>query len=722
MTKHPVFTSARLVAAILALSSGLVFTTDARATESGIIQPLAAAGQKDLWDLSLRELSMVEVATVATGTRTPVHKSASMITVITADQIAAMGATDLDEIIETVPGIHITRSDQTYFPKYVFRGITSKFNPEVLLMFNGVPIKTSFAGNRSNVWAGMPVKSIQRIEVIRGPGSAVYGADAFSGVINIITKTAADIDTGKAGLRAGSFDTYGGYLEHKFNVNNVQTGFVLEYEETDGQDETIDADAQTLFDEFATTNASLAPGQANLGRRRTELHADLQYNGFNYKLSYQKRENIGTGPGIAQALDPNGRFESTRILSDLRYKTDQILPHTFAEVQLTYFYNTQIPTEDNYLFPPGAFINGPFPDGVIGNPGYKEDQWRLNTNLSYEGFTDHILRLGFGGHWSDMYETTETKNFDATLAPRPGGLEDVSDTDEIYLPEHSEQSRYMYLQDEWRIDPGLVLTGGVRYDRYSNFGETYNPRLGLVWELNDQYTARLLYGEAFRAPAPLELYITSNPVSLGNTKLDPETIKTSEIALTHSPNKLFQHTVNVFYYEIDDFIDYEPIAGTPARMAQNTGARRGHGMEWDATYQATDSLNLFANYSYQKSRDLKTDEDVGEAPNHQAYLRAQWQWTDLWRFTTQVLWVGSQKRVAGDDRDAVPSYTKVDMTIERTRLTRTIDLKFMIKNLFDEDIREPSPGPSAGFTSAFIPNDFPMAGRSVTMEASWVWR
>ncbi|MDX1692902.1 MAG: TonB-dependent receptor, partial [Ketobacteraceae bacterium] len=610
---------------------------------------------------------------------------------------------------------------QAYGPKYIIRGISSRYNPEVLVMFNGVPIKSSFVGNRSNLWAGMPVKSIERIEIIRGPGSALYGADAFSGVINIITKTAANIEHTRAGLIAGSFDTYGGFLQHRFEYEALRTGFVFEYVKTDGHRGTVREDAQTLFDEITGTDASLAPGSVNVSVTRTEFHGDFQLHDLVYKLSYQKRENIGTGIGLAQALDPNGRFESTRVLNDLRYHSD-FSENLKTELQLTYYYDTQEPVEDNLLYPPGAVLGGAFPNGVIGNPGYKEDQWRANIGFVYEGLSNHIVRAGFGGYWGDMYETTESKNFDASLSPRPGGLEDVSDTDEEYLGENSEHSRYIYLQDEWRIQPGAVLTAGVRYDHYSNFGESYNPRLGLVLELNKNLTTRILYGEAFRAPSYVEQYITTNPVALGNKGLDPETIETSELAFTHTANDNFTHTLNFFYYEIDDFIDYEPVADTPARMAQNAGKRHGYGLEWDGHYQPGDTITVNANYAYQKSIDHNTDADVGEAPNHQAYLRVQWAFADNWRFTPQVLWVGDQGRAAGDDRSDTPAYTKVDLTLERTRWQETVDLKLTVKNLFDEDIREPSPGPAAGFDTAFVPGDFPQAGRSVVAELSWVWR
>ena len=119
---------------------------------------------------------------------------APVATVITAQDIEAIGASDLDEVLETVPGLHVARGTQTNTPIYSIRGIFSDTNPQVLMLVNGIPVTSAFTGNRGNGWGGLPLDNIERIEVIRGPGSALYGADAFSGVINLITKTATDID------------------------------------------------------------------------------------------------------------------------------------------------------------------------------------------------------------------------------------------------------------------------------------------------------------------------------------------------------------------------------------------------------------------------------------------------------------------------------------------------------------------------------------------------
>ena len=185
---------------------------------------------------------------LATGNRQPLRRAPAVATVITAQDIAAMGATDLDEVLETIPGIHVGRSSQAYSPLYLIRGIHSEFNPQTLMLHNGVPMTTLFIGNRGNLWSGLSVENIARIEVIRGPGSALHGADAYSGVINIITKTAKDLRGTELGARAGSFKTRDAWMQHGSSFGPVDVAAYLRVAETAGFKEPVSADLQTILD------------------------------------------------------------------------------------------------------------------------------------------------------------------------------------------------------------------------------------------------------------------------------------------------------------------------------------------------------------------------------------------------------------------------------------------------------------------------------------------
>ena len=226
--------------------------------------------------LSLAELFDLEV-TIATGFKQTVARAPAVTSVITARDIEAMGATDLDEVLETMPGLHVARNSNDYNPIYTIRGTHSDYNPEVLVLINGISIKQFLFGNRSLAWGGMPVKAISRIEVIRGPGSAVYGADAFVGVINIITKTSKDIDGTEVGARVGSFDTRDVWALHGDKWGDFDVALMLEYHDTEGHGGIIDEDLQTANDRLADprTNASNAPGPLDLERENFDAHLDI---------------------------------------------------------------------------------------------------------------------------------------------------------------------------------------------------------------------------------------------------------------------------------------------------------------------------------------------------------------------------------------------------------------------------------------------------------------
>lgn len=165
-------------------------------------------------------------------------------------------------------------------------------------------------GNRGNAWGGMPVKAIERVEVIRGPGSALYGADAYSGVINITTKGPQSIDGQTVGGRLGSNDTRGGWLESGHQMGDLGLSLVLEYQTTNGWDDIIEQDAQTSFDETFNTSASLAPGPVNTEMDQFDARFEVGDERWSLRAGVQDRSNLGTGPGLAQALDPKA---STRL-------------------------------------------------------------------------------------------------------------------------------------------------------------------------------------------------------------------------------------------------------------------------------------------------------------------------------------------------------------------------------------------------------------------------
>lgn len=680
----------------------------------GLSDALAFDGSDE--DALMRAFGDETFISIATGAQQPISQAPAVASVITASDIREMGARDLDEVLQSIPGLHVSVAPRGYLPLYVMRGIYSENNPQVLMLVNDIPITNLYVGNRGELWGGMPVNDIARIEIIRGPGSAIYGADAFAGTINIITKAAADIEGTQFGARAGSYNTREGWILHGGAWRDVSIALSLQAMKTDGQDQIIDSDAQSFFDFVAGTAVSNAPGPVNLDRNNIDARIDMEYDKWRMRLGYQGRSG-GIGAGLALALDPLGEGESERYNADLTYQT-ALSQHWDFTGTLSY-YDTTAET-DLVLFPPGHVSGGPFPDGVIAQPYVYERHTRLNLSAFFHGFENHSIRIGAGAIHGDMYKIRERKNY--FLAPNGmpvplGGLIDVSnDPGNVFIQPNDRRVFYAFIQDQWNISQNWTLTSGVRHDDYSDFGSTTNPRAALVWRTTPDLTTKLLYGRAFRAPAFNELYNINNPIAEGNPELKPETIDTYEIAFNYQYSQRLHAGLNIFRYRMSDVIRFS----TDTFRAENVGEITSNGMEVEATYSPLRQLRLTANFAVQNSTDNETNSRVANSPQHQAYLRAIWEFLPSWSLNAQFNWVADRQREPGDAREAIDDYLGSDLTIRYRSPASPWEFAISGRNILDEDMREPSPRlfPVAG-SPAMIPNDLPLAGRHFFVEARY---
>ncbi|MCP4695738.1 MAG: TonB-dependent receptor [Gammaproteobacteria bacterium] len=705
---------------------------------AGITVAPQAREEIDLTELSLQELLEVEYTLsdvfdifdalvkmkkvrIATGAEQSAARAPAVTSVITAQDIEATGATDIDEVLETVPGLHVARGGLvSYNPIYAIRGMSS--SSHILMMINGIPVNTLYTGGRNYVWGGMPVSGISRIEVIRGPGSAIFGADAFSGVINIITKTGEEINGTELGTRAGSFSTRDAWILHGGKPAGFNLAFSLEYRGTDGHGEIIDADAQTAFDrqfaQFGMPPVSLAPDEVNLQRRNLISRMDISRGNWRLRLGYQRDRDIAMGISPSQALDPSALNDDDHFNTDLSYHNPRLIKNWDVAMQFSYLDMVTETVRDSIFYPPGAF-GGAYPEGMIGNLKIAERQTRLNLSAFYTGLENHTIRLGAGCYYGDVYEVGHFANTDPVTGiplPPDNGVLDFSDTPYTFLPEKTRSSKHVFLQDGWAFAPDWEFTGGLRYDEYSDFGSTLNPRLSLVWQARPDLTAKLLYGRAFRAPAFSDLYTSSNLVVLGNPDLEAETIDTAEAALDYQAGENLHLAFNLFGYRWRDAIFFVPDPGSSTATAQNTGEQTGYGAELELRWRATKNFSLLGNYAMQYAEDKSVHTAAKAVPQHSVYLRGDWMIVPKWYLNAQLNRIGERKRAFNDPRPALDAYTTVDLTLRYKSIERN-DWNFAlsVRNLFDADAREPSNGPDMQGIIG-IPNDLPLAGRSYFTE------
>jgi iron complex outermembrane receptor protein len=280
---------------------------------------------------------------------------------------------------------------------------------------------------------------------------------------------------------------------------------------------------------------------------------------------------------------------------------------------------------------------------------------------------------------------------------------------DIFLTPHARRVNYVYAQDEWNFTRDWYLTAGVRQDHYSDFGNTINPRLALVWDTAYNLTSKLLYGQAFRPPSFAELYNINNPVAQGNPNLKPETNQSLELAFNWQATSTFQANLNLFRYQMKDILRFvqNPDA---SYTAQNAGKQHGQGMEVELVWDAAANLRLSGNYAMQHSVDETTNQDPGNAPRNHVYARADWRFMPRWTADTQLNWVADRRRDPGDTRPPIADYHTVDFTLRSSNENGNWDYSFKVLNLFGADAREPSPAPG------LIPYDLPVDPRALRVE------
>jgi len=634
----------------------------------------------------------------ATKRNLPIRKAPAIATVITHEEIRHMGARNLRDVLTMVPGIGVSRNEFGVF-MYEVRGIRTELSEKILVMIDGHSLNKSIITGSAlyRIFDDMPVENIKQIEIIRGPGSALYGANAFVAVINIITRDAVDISGVEISGSLGSFDTgkinlVGG----KIYENGFQVSGSLDYYKTNGENFHIERDALG------------ASGEAFTKIEETDIFLKASYKDLAFKGHFISSQRDGFYIGFNHVLTDDSTDPITNYWAELSYspKLSERLQTTFK----TYidFYDQDTSAE---IFPEGFIDPNPpnftYPNGVFVEPKVKNQTIGAELQLDYDLSVENHLVVG------TMYE--RTRQYDVkhlTNIFSPNVILDISGIANWNI-EEDRNVWALYIQDEWALRDNLNLTTGIRHDHYSDFGGTTNPRVGLVWGVLGNTDIKLLYGQAFRAPNFAELYNINNPVVLGNPNLDPETIKTYEVGTTIRLKKHFTVDLNYFHNDIEDLIVWVPPS--PA-VYVNAGSSEVEGIEFilSGNYSYDNFWKL--TYTYQDPKD-GAGGSLPYVPEHRATAAINYGLNDYLIFHADVLWTGSRPREPGDTRSDIDSYTVLDMAITANNFYKGLEIQLAVHNIFDEDYRDPD---TSG-ANQYIPNDFPREGRTIWGELRYTF-
>ena len=656
-----------------------------------------------------------EEVTIATRHETQIRKAPSIVTVITDEEIKNLGYRTFAEILRTVPGFEILKKADFGEVVPAVRGLAGA--DKVRVMLNGHLVNNPLVGGAFSNFDDFPVESIKRIEIIRGPGSAMYGENAFTAVINIITKDAKDIDGVKVSSGYGSFDTYEENIVFGKKVGKVDISGMIHYRQTSGFDGIVESDSQTRIDNsFGFPAASQAPGRVEDWRQEYDLNLKADYKGVYFEGWYSNR-NRGPFIGPQYALNDESDVETNYVFGEVGYKK------TFEE-RLTFKPRVYYDQFDNntYIESFSEGVTLPFdtdgdgiydkfntyPDGFIGNGKVIQKIVGTEIPFDYELFDGNVITMGLEYRLISQTNVRFSSNFHPATYEPLDSLQDFSDT-YPFLKEATRRIWSVYLQDTWDITDTINLTLGARHDQYSDFGGATSPRAGLTWAFMKDASLKLLYGEAFRAPSFLEMFTTNQPAIQGNEDLDPETIRTYELGLSYKFNKHVSSSVNYFFNDVKDLIVLRTSTQNTSRY-ENFGDAHIQGVEMETKVDITKGNYVFMNYTFQSPEDDNGD-DLPFVAKHKGNFGINVHYWKYLNTNLNTFVSGKRSREKDDTRDDLPAYALLNLSVIGKEFFKTMEVYGTVYNLLDKDYSDPGP------TS--IPEDLPRPGRTFFIGLSY---
>ncbi|WP_164078280.1 TonB-dependent receptor plug domain-containing protein [Alteromonas facilis] len=576
--------------------------------------------------MPLSELLNVEVA-VSNRNATPINYTPASVTVYSSAEIESLGVRTLDQLLNYIPGFTVARSDiegRSYTP--VVRGRRSNsVGREILVLLDGIRLNDPVTGGVFSQERGINLANVKQVEVIRGPGSSMYGANAFSGVINIITK-----DNGRfTQVELGQFNAKSAVLMASHNSQNWGISGTFAYYRDDGDD------YPNFYNFFGSLNDTQDP------ERQTDVFLNLFYK--DTKLIVRHNERISYDFIIAGG-QANGEQRHLVDNTSIRLSTDNQL----GQFDVNWFAEYSINDADSRF---GLFPDSPNPIQT-GNPLYWSDgitvqmiggnirtvkQQRFGADAKYQIAPNHLLNIGLLYKKESVGLNPFQTNIDIAELERTGRL--IPSTTgieygfyiggvrfDLFTPS-SRRSSGVYAQSSWQVDPSITLTSGLRYDDYEDFGDHLSVRLGLVKKWDTDTTFKLLYGDAFRAPSFVETRAGIASGGISNPALIPEKVNTYELSWTENHDS-FSSTFTYFYNQYDDMVVPvlvdDVVPGFTAFQPQNRSNANTSGVEWEVSAELSENLRVRSGASHMFKR--IAEEPVG---NTSLFVIGEYKFSDF---------------------------------------------------------------------------------------------
>lgn len=653
----------------------------------GLVPGLADAA--DYLEMDLEQLLEIKVTGVTLRDES-LKTVPSVVTVFTREQLDTLGLDYLFELVRLVPGFQVNRvADNPVNYTFSTSGRrTGSRAREIALVVDGRLFVDPRSSGADSAFALYPLANIERVEVIQGPGSAIYGSGAFTGVINIVSRRG-----GKSlNVAAGSDRSRKADLQVNHSQEDWQLNLFAHAYEDQGQGYHLANDTHT-------------------SDPRQELGVDLgvQYRQTRVQFAWYR-------------LTADDFYVLEKVLDDFNYFRPQYRHFTLEQgfnprpnwqTKLSYHYQSDDQDLHALLSPAGTLASASQPassDPVLTKVNFYADSHKLafanDFSLSDEG------SVQFGLEWLRAREVDAKAftNFNLEqIVKRQFPVDYYGNFDNFTVVETATRRDTASAYAQWLQELGhdTRLTLGIRYDHYDDIGDHPSPRLGLVHQLNKQHSIKLLYGEAFRAPSFAETRLTNNPFIRGNPGLDHELVKTWNLVWVGMWQNTSTNLAGFYNHYEDPIISGLDEIG--ARSYINSSDQQSAGASLDIKQQIGE--NWLMRLSLTRFTDLP-DSAFAEADRLAAYIlnyhKGAWNWNLSLNYQGERDYLRTPSQ-----RERLAAYWLANSQLSY-QLAKDTRIKLTIKNLMDEDYASPPQG-------AGIIGGIPNRGREWGMGIDWRW-
>lgn len=536
--------------------------------EANTDTPVQEVIDEDLFDMDLDDLLDITVTT-ASKSKEKMSDAPGVLSVITRDELERFGGSTLKDALLRVPSLMIGANYMTDRSMLTSRGdhVLSK-SGHILYLINGRPIREVLEGGLiSEVLESFPINSVHQIEVIRGPGSVLYGSNAFSGVINIITiENSNNVGSGvnvSGGKDAFSVSGHAGVKDDDFSF--FASMRYAEKRPWHYNWKSVGYDGNTYSDHVIIPDKG--PG----------AYVGINYKNFNLMYSFTKWE---TFYGVAEFMS---LFPANGIVDWSRHFANAGWSQPLGDKLNIDFNFTYTGTDMHVSSWPGP------------NRNSNELLWELTTSVS----PLENLNIIFGTAIS------YSSGSEYVMMPPPDG--------KSYAVDESRTSIGVYAQADWRILDQLKLIAGLQGNKVQDVNPDVVPRFGVIVNPIDILNFKVLYSQAFRAPFIHELYVDHSAI-MGNKDLIPEKVNTIDIGANLHLDK-FQAGINGFYSKQKNIIIQDRSDPNAIPFYNNRDEVSFTGLEMETRYYIIPEIYLTASMLYQSNKDNNDKKNVVPSPN-----------------------------------------------------------------------------------------------------------